>query len=313
MAKDKVGTVIKPLEAGGTYTKNMFTTPLGDKYARAFHEVYHASLQDREEKMSKLYHDAMADDTLTKEQKHIISECYVGFAQAICKDTVSAPIIAFVHKMKPVLAKAIKTQRKKGNRVVKTNRLKRTVNDLYDAVERTGFFFEVAYLPSLLKVFQAQFIQENPINKISSETDLTFETLVLAAFSKFGRACSPYSYANLWYITYFMQNISLLTYISKEVYDSIPGLKDQIRNIVKTINIIQVLEMKRAGIIADEKKDLSSDTTTTETSVIAPEQTYTTAQEVEVSDRPLVNTERVAPATAEELQDQGYDVTEVEV
>ena len=70
--------------------------------------------------------------------------------------------------------------------------------------------------------------------------------------------------------------------------------------------------MKRASIIADEKKDLSSDTTT-ETTVIDPEQTYTTAQEVEVSDRPLVNTKRVAPATAEELQDQGYDVTEVEV
>ena len=264
MAKEKMGTVITPTEENRTYTKNMFTAPLGDKYARAFHEVYHSSIQDRDQKMRKLYEDSKEDQSLNEKQKKIIASCYVGYLQAICKNSLSIPIIDFVAKYKPVLSKAIRTQRKKKNKIVSTNHLKRTVNDLYDVVIRTGFYFEVATLPTLIKVFENQFIVKSESQKtLENNNDLTFETLILAALSKFGRGCSPISYANMWYISIFMKNISLLTYINPKVYQEMPELRIQILNLVKSIRYILALEMQRAGSIKEEKKEESSDTAVT--------------------------------------------------
>lgn len=264
MAREKMGTVITPVEDNRTYTKNMFTSPLGDKYARAFHEVYHASIQDRDQKMKKLYEDSKEDTSLNDKQKKIIASCYVGYLQAICKNSLSIPIIDFVAKHKPVLSKAIRTQRKKKNKIVPTNHLKRTVNDLYDVVNRTGFYFEVATLPTLIKVFENQFVVKSDTQKALEDNDLTFETLVLAALSKFGRGCSPISYANMWYISIFMQNISLLTYINPKVYQEMPELRIQILNLVKSIRYILALEMQRAGIIKEEpKQEESTDTAVT--------------------------------------------------
>jgi hypothetical protein len=257
MAKEKVGTVIEPIETGRTYTSNMFTAPLGDRYARGFHEVYNASVEDRETKMKELYESAMADNSLREQQKHIIKTCYVGFNEAICKNNISTPLIAFVSTKKPVLSKSIRTNRKKGNRIVKSNRLKRTVEDLYYAMDRTGFFFEVAYLPTLIKVFESQFVKkERPHD--NDDMNLTFESLIMAALSTFSRACGPKSYANLWYIACFMQNISSLAYLNPVTYESVPQLKDQAANLIKTIKAIQLLEMKRAGVMPpteEENKD----------------------------------------------------------
>ena len=92
---------------------------------------------------------------------------------------------------------------------------------------------------------------------------ITFETLILAALSKFGRGCSPISYANMWYISIFMKNISLLTYINPKVYQEMPELRIQILNLVKSIRYILALEMQRAGSIKEEKKEESSDTAVT--------------------------------------------------
>lgn len=252
MARSKVGTAIEPIETGRTYTTNMFTPLVGGRYARGFHEVYHASLEDREERMRSLYEEAMTDASLSEQQKHLIKACYVGFNEAICRNSISMPIIAFVSTKKPVLSKAIRTARKKGNKVVKSNRLKRTVNDLYDALEKTGFNFEVAYLPSLIKAFEVQFGGEEKV--YDEESGLTFETLVMAALSAFTRASGPRSYANLWYTAYFMQNLSLLAFIPIDTYQSIPGLKDQATNLMKTIRSIQYLELKRAGLVPEAKE-----------------------------------------------------------
>lgn len=263
MAKGKIGTTIEPIENGRTYTKNMFTPLVGGRYARGFHEVYHSGLEDREEKMRRLYEEAMADDSLDEKQKHLIKACYVGFNEAICRNAISMPIIAFVSTKKPVLSKAIRTMRKKGNRVVKSNRLKRTVNDLYDAVEKTGFLFEVAYLPSLIKAFEVQFERDEK-RIYDEESGLTFEALVMAALSAFVRASGPRSYANLWYVSYFMQNLSLLAYAPLESYQSIPGLKEQGINLMKTIRSIQYLELKRAGLVPELKEVRESDGEETE-------------------------------------------------
>lgn len=266
MAKGKIGTVIEPLETGGTYTSNMFTALVGDRYARGFHEVYHASLEDREAKMSELYKEAMADERLDDKQKHLIKSCYVGFNEAICKNAMSMPILAFVSTKKPVLSKAIRVARKKGNKVVKSTRLKRTVNDLYDAMEKTGFFFEVAYLPSLIKAFEVHFSKGEERIYDESDTSLAFESIVMAALSIYARSCSPRSYANLWYVACFMQNLNLLSFASPEVYETIPGLKEQVGNLVKTIRTIQLLELKRAGLLPQRKEEpANSDTTETTT------------------------------------------------
>ena len=251
MDTSKVGTVIEPIKADWAQTTNMFDTVLGDRYARGFDEVYHASLESQEELMKKLYDTAMEDESLNEEQRHIIKACYVGFNQAICKNSVSTPLIAFVSSKKPVLSKAIKTHRKKGKKMVKSSRLKRTVEDLYGVMERIGFPVEVALLPELIRQLHARYIRREK----EDDDGLTMESLILAALSAFARACDLKSYANLWYIAVFMRHIWLLVYVRSEVFKANLQFKARVANFVNTVRTIQVLEIKRMEVVPPPKED----------------------------------------------------------
>ena len=200
--------------------------------------------------MKKLYDTAMEDEGLTEEQRHVIKACYVGFNQAICKNSVSTPLIAFVSSKKPVLSKAIKTNRKKGKKVVKSSRLKRTVEDLYGVMERIGFPVKVAMLPDLIRQLHVRYIQHDK----EDDDSLTMESLILAALSAFARACDIKSYANLWYIAIFMRNIWLLVYVKSEVFKDNPQFRVRVANLVNTIRTIQVLEIKRMGVVPPPSK-----------------------------------------------------------
>ena len=181
MAKRKIGTVIEPIETGRTFTTNMFTEALGYRYARGFHEVYTAGLEEREEKMRKLYETAMADEFLSEKQKQIMKGCYIGFNQAICRNSMSTPLIAFVAAKKPVLSKSIQTSRKKGNRTVRSKRLQRTIESLADTVRATGFYFEVSYLPILIKVLESQFLNNE---EEVYDRNTALEDLIMAALNE---------------------------------------------------------------------------------------------------------------------------------
>ena len=246
MDKEKIGTVIEPLETDWPGAKNMFDTPLGSGYARRFDEVYHATLEKQDELMKKLYEDATADETLNEEQMRIIKACYVGYNEATCKNGVSTPLIAFVSSKKPDLGKRIRTMRKKKNKMVDSGRLKRTVEDLYGITERIGFEFEVALLPEMMKTIETRFIKKDGETE---DNQLAFESLVLAAISLFARRCSPTSYANLWYVVCLMKRIQLLSYMPSNMLQTTPEIKPRLLNLVKTIKTIQILEMQRSGAL----------------------------------------------------------------
>lgn len=241
MDKKKIGTVIEPTETDWPGATNMFDSPLGHRYARRFDEVYNATLENQEVLMKKLYDDAMADEELDEKQKRIIKACYVGFNEAICKNGVSTPLIAFVSSKKPSLSKSIQANRKKKGKVVKSSRLKRTVEDLYGVTERIGFDFEVALLPELIQTIERRFLK----NEQEDDNQLTSESLILASISLFARACQPTSYANLWYASCFMKRIQMLAYINSETLTTNPEFKIQLINTIKTIHTIQSLEMHR--------------------------------------------------------------------
>ena len=251
MDQEKIGTVIEPTETDWPGATNMFDSPLGHRYARRFDEVYHATLENQEDLMKKLYDDAVADEGLDEKQKHIIKACYVGFNEAICKNGISTPLIAFVSSKKPALSKSIRTNRKKKGQVVKSSRLKRTVEDLYGVTDQIGFDFEVASLPELIQLIESRFIK-----KKDDENPLAFESLVLAALSLFARACKPTSYANLWYVACFMKRIQMMAYMRPEWLTTHAEFKTQLINVIKTIRTIQILEMQRTGILPPKEETI---------------------------------------------------------
>jgi hypothetical protein len=76
----------------------------------------------------------------------------------------------------------------------------------------------------------------------------------MVAFSRLGRSIAINDYATKFYVMMFFQRVSQLTYMPTEVMHENPELKDSIINILKTVYIVQRLELMRAGIINDTEK-----------------------------------------------------------
>ena len=223
-----------------TNAPNMFTKVLGPKYAEMFNQVYNASLANRDEKMMDLYDSSKEDASLSAEQKKIITGCYLGYKEAVGSRNVSTPLIAYVATRKPVLSKNLK----------KKARLKRMVSNLYDLVEETGFDMNIGHFATLLNVFFTQYSNRN----IKDEFD---GLIIMSALSSFARACGPLSYANKWYIMYYMRNIALLAYAPPGIFNEDPDLLGKVNNIVKTNSIVVLLELKRSGVLTEKDDEIA--------------------------------------------------------
>jgi hypothetical protein len=236
---------IQPKEVNRPYTKNMFTVPFGDKYARAFHNLFFASISEQDEIASKIETMIKEDKSLTDIQRNKLNACLVAYHTASCENQISVPIIAFMKNHKPNIAK-----------FMKDNRLKRVVSDLYDLFYENGFEYEVAYFPQLLQQFEYQYTDEKNLPKLNGgfTDECTFQIMVLVMLGRFARNLKFAEYASKFYVMMFMQKISQLTYLPTEVLYENEKLKDSIINILKTIYIIQRLELKRSGVIDDEEK-----------------------------------------------------------
>ena len=92
------------LEDEAIQTENMFSKCLGIKYAKEFYKVFHDSFETKEEGMKHIYQMAKSDGDLTDNQKKLVRTCFIGFIQAMCKDTISIPLIGFVSSKKPNLS-----------------------------------------------------------------------------------------------------------------------------------------------------------------------------------------------------------------
>ena len=219
------------LEDEAIQTENMFSKCLGIKYAKEFYKVFHDSFETKEEGMKHIYQMVKSDGDLTDNQKKLVRTCFIGFIQAMCKDTISIPLIGFVSSKKPNLSKAIKK-----------SRLNRTFNDLYSIVYKSGFDFDSYYLPDIVRAFSVAF-GYHLTNKDSLSED--YDILFTAALSRYAFSISPYDYANIWYIMNIMNNLSTLSYCTQETVDKYPWILDCARNYIKMINYIVVLEHNR--------------------------------------------------------------------
>jgi hypothetical protein len=232
---------LQPIE-NQSYTKNMFTLTLGDKYARAFHKIFYAPISEQKELMDKLYNESKEDSNLNDRQKRLIASSYIAYISATCEDATSIPIIAYVKDKQPVLSKYMKDKR-----------LKRTVEDLYDIFYDNGFEFNVAYFPDMLRQFEYQYTNDQQIAMLNGGMDdeMVFQVMIMVAFGRLARA-SKLDIPTKWYIMIFFKRISQLTYLPPAYIAENPKIKDSIINIIKTVYIIQRLELKRSGVIEEK-------------------------------------------------------------
>lgn len=221
------------------YTKNMFTSPLGDKYAKKFFNVYNASLNNRDELMRKIYEEGQNDNSLNEKQKKIITGCYIAYLSATGKKTVAFPLVLFIKNKKPNLTKYLNEKR-----------IKRVIEDLYSFVEKTGFDFECYLLMDYLTRFLHSF---SKLHNHRDSTDASFELYLIIALSRFVRSLSPIAYQQMWFALMMLKNISLLSFVNIQMIDE--TLIEEIKNLIKLINIIHVLELERAETVLQTREE----------------------------------------------------------
>lgn len=209
------------------YSKNMFTSIVGSKYAKKFHEVYYADFSTRDKLMKDLYEEAKNDVNLKEKQKIIIKKCYMAYLFAVGSNCgISLPIISYLEKTKPNLNKILNSD----------IRLKRMMNDLDETISKTGFDLNIYALPQLLTVFFVQF-QQKPKEDLY-DSDGIYEFKILAVLNKYSRVFSVDSVVNLWYTIIFMKNIVSLAYIKEEEYNENEHIKKQVPSILRTLLIV---------------------------------------------------------------------------
>ena len=236
---------IQPKKAISPYEKNMFTIPFGDKYARIFHNIFYAPISKQTQLVKDLENTIKEDSSLTDFQRRKLDACVVAYYTAVCETNFSVPIIGFVKEKKPNLAK-----------YMKDTRLRRSVEDLYDLFEKNGFKYEVAYFPQMLQQFEYQYTNEKHREILNGgfSHEMPFQIMIMVAFARLIRNISITDYASKFYVMMFFQRISQLTYMPTELMHEHPEIKDSIINILKTVYIIQRLELKRSGVIDEEDK-----------------------------------------------------------
>jgi hypothetical protein len=236
---------IKAKEINKPYTKNMFTVPFGDKYARMFHQIFYAPISSQTALVDKLAEEIKQDKSLTDIQRRKLDACVVAYYAAVCEKNISVPVIGYVKEKKPNLSKFMKDKR-----------FKHAVEDLYDLFYKNGFEYEVVYFPQLLQQFEYQYTNEKHREILNGgySKEMPFQIMIMVAFSRLGRNIAINDYATKFYVMMFFQRVSQLTYMPTEVMHENPELKDSIINILKTVYIVQRLELMRAGIINNTEK-----------------------------------------------------------
>lgn len=234
------------------YEKNMFTIPLGDRYAKKFYNVYNAKLEDRDRLMKELYEEGKNDESLNQNQKKIIYGCYIAYSEAIGKNNIAMPLVTYIKTKKPNLTKCLNEKR-----------LKRIIEDLYTFSDKTGFEFQYYNLFDLLKMFIRSFgkLENDEDNK-----DFSFELYLIIAISKYVRNLSVIAYPQMWFGLMLIKNISLLSFVNINLFNN--EIANEAKNLINLINVIHTLEIERAGIQLKTKKEKDD----MEKSVILPEE-----------------------------------------
>lgn len=237
------------------YTKNMFTIPLGEKYARQLHEIFYADIQIRDDLMQKFYEDTNKDNTLTDIQKKLIKTCIFSYRLGTATDEISAPMIGFVRSKNPNLKKI-------NNRV----RFKRCLDDIQSYMDNMGFTVNCYLLPAMLHSFVMTFAQpgrsdnepyidEDNNENINNMDTSEFEIYLIAAIHSYIKSSSSPSYGTRFYIGVFIRNIFSLSFVNIDSMNE--DIVNGIKNLLSLMNIIYMNELNRQGLLNQKEPDLN--------------------------------------------------------
>lgn len=226
-------------------------TNLNAKYIQKIFDIYYEDkdLNKRDKMMEELKDEASNDGENTKK---IIDKVYLAYKMA--NFTSQAYPAIFIKALKTNILKIY------NNEV----RLRRSIEDLYTARNRSGFEFN-AFLPELTDAVLVHFGFRL---KNEAEKKYDFGALFSIILSKVARGISPFDAHTNFFIMMIMKNISIWSYMTKSQIDEYPDVINQVREFFKLLVLVysainpptkEELEAMAKGIKEDTEsiKDLS--------------------------------------------------------
>lgn len=196
-------------------------TKLNAKYIQKIFDIYYEDkdLNKRDKMMEELKAEASNDGEKTKK---IIDKVYLAYKMA--NFTSQAYPAIFIKALKTNILKIY------NNEV----RLRRSIEDLYTARNRSGFEFN-AFLPELTDAVLVHFGFKL---KNEAEKKYDFGALFSIVLSKVARGISPFDAHTNFFIMMIMKNISIWSYMTKSQIDEYPDVINQVREFFKLLVLV---------------------------------------------------------------------------
>ena len=196
-------------------------TKLNAKYIQKIFDIYYEDkdLNKRDKMMEELKEEASNDGEKTKK---IIDKVYLAYKMA--NFTSQAYPAIFIKALKTNILKIY------NNEV----RLRRAIEDLYTARNRSGFEFN-AFLPELTDAVLVHFGFRL---KNEAEKKYDFGALFSIVLSKVARGISPFDVHTNFFIMMIMKNISIWSYMTKSQIDEYPDVINQVREFFKLLVLV---------------------------------------------------------------------------
>ena len=196
-------------------------TKLNARYIQKIFDIYYEDkdLNKRDKMMEELKAEAANDGEKTKK---IIDKVYLAYKMA--NFTSQAYPAIFIKALKTNILKIY------NNEV----RLRRSIEDLYTARNRSGFEFN-AFLPELTDAVLVHFGFKL---KNGAEKEYDFGALFSIVLSKVARGISPFDSHTNFFIMMIMKNISIWSYMTKSQIDEYPDVINQVREFFKLLVLV---------------------------------------------------------------------------
>ena len=196
-------------------------TKLNARYIQKIFDIYYEDkdLNKRDKMMEELKAEAANDGEKTKK---VIDKVYLAYKMA--NFTSQAYPAIFIKALKTNILKIY------NNEV----RLRRSIEDLYTARNRSGFEFN-AFLPELTDAVLVHFGFKL---KNEAEKKYDFGALFSIVLSKVARGISPFDSHTNFFIMMIMKNISIWSYMTKSQIDEYPDVINQVREFFKLLVLV---------------------------------------------------------------------------
>ena len=196
-------------------------TKLNARYIQKIFDIYYEDkdLNKRDKMMEELKAEAANDGEKTKK---IIDKVYLAYKMA--NFTSQAYPAIFIKALKTNILKIY------NNEV----RLRRSIEDLYTARNRSGFEFNT-FLPELTDAVLVHFGFKL---KNGAEKEYDFGALFSIVLSKVARGISPFDSHTNFFIMMIMKNISIWSYMTKSQIDEYPDVINQVREFFKLLVLV---------------------------------------------------------------------------